>query len=279
MGDGSHFTDAGGTVEAYINGYRNQLQYINARTAIVIDSLLSGPEKERPIIAIMGDHGPGSQLSWVGSATTNLNERFSILYALYLPGYDGPALSQSATPVNTFRTVFNAYFGTEYPLLDAESYYATWSAPFDLYRINKDSLGNIHQQMLGVYNALSPNFVEYRHVSHPKEQGTQCNDENCFKIEKDGLTVRLHKTLDSKYMEYSIDDDDTYMIYFRLDSTIVAAGEIDPHLIPGGGLRVDRSRVPDEAVRRGYNNVLIIPVSGDGKYALGHIRFAGGIKN
>lgn len=279
MGDGSHYTDAGGSLDAYIEGYRNQLQFINRRMTGVIDTLLDCPEDMRPIIIIMGDHGPGSQLSWVGSATTNLNERFSILYALFLPDQDLTALSHSVTPVNTFRTIFNACFGTEYAMLEAASYYATWNAPFEMYRINKDTLGHIHEQMLAVYRDLSPHQVEYRHVSHPKTQGTPCDAEDCFMMDRRGVTVRLHKVLDSKYMEYSIDHNDTYMIYFRLDSTIIAAGEIDPHIIPGGGLRVERSRVPEEAVRRGFNNVLIIPVAGDGKYGFGHIRFASGIKN
>lgn len=279
MGDGSHYTDAGGRVEDYIKGYRNQLEFINDRMTNVINALLNCPDDKKPIIVLMGDHGPGSQLSWVGSATTNLNERFSILYAVHMPGHVESEFSPAATPVNTFRTIFNTCFNTDHNLLGAESYYSTWNAPYDMYRINKDSAGHIHEQLLAVYRELSPHQVEYRHVSHPKEQGTPSNGEDCFPMDKDGLTVRLHKILDSKYMEYSIDHNDTYMIYFRLDSTIVAAGEIDPHTIPGGGLRVERSRVPAEAVKRGFNNILILPVAGDGKYALGHIRFAGGIRN
>ncbi len=278
MGDGSHYIDAGGSVDDYIDGYRNQVRFINSRVTGIVDHLLDCPEDKRPIIVIMGDHGPGSQLSWVGSSTTNLKERFSILYALYLPDYHGDRLSDKASPVNTFRTIFNGYFNTDLPLLDAKSYYATWSTPYDFCCINKDSSDEIHEYLLGVYQALSPHQVEYRHVSHPKKQGTQCDGEDCFNFDKKGLTIKLHKTLDSKYIEYSIDDNDTYMMYFRLDSTIVGAGEIDRHIIPGGGLRVDRGRVPDEAVRRGYNNILILPIAGDGKYALGHILLANGIK-
>ncbi len=278
MGDGSHYIDAGGSVEDYIDGYRNQVQFINSRVTGIVDHLLEYPEAKQPIIVIMGDHGPGSQLSWVGSSTTNLKERFSILYAMYLPDYHGDQLSDKASPVNTFRTIFNGYFKTDMPLLDAKSYYATWSEPYDFQCINKDSSDQIHEYLLGVYQAMSPNQVEYRHVSHPKRQGTQCDSEDCFSFDKKGLTVKLHKILESKYVEYSIDDNDTYMMYFRLDSTIVGTGEIDRHIIPGGGLRVDRGRVPDEAVRRGYNNILIVPIAGDGKYALGHILFANGIK-
>jgi hypothetical protein len=41
---------------------------------------------------------------------------------MYLPGVDQAKLSASMTPVNTFRLIFNEYFGAHLPLLEDHSY-------------------------------------------------------------------------------------------------------------------------------------------------------------
>ncbi len=66
-----------------------------------------------PVIVLQGDHGP-----W----TANNSWRLSILNAYYLPGIDHGLLYPDISPVNTFRVVFNSYFGTDYPLLEDKSY-------------------------------------------------------------------------------------------------------------------------------------------------------------
>jgi len=48
-----------------------------------------------------------------------LREKVSILNAYYLPGADTQAVYPSISPVNSFRVVFNLYFGTNLsPLTD-----------------------------------------------------------------------------------------------------------------------------------------------------------------
>ena len=41
-----------------------------------------------------------------------------ILNAMYLPGMDYEQLSESISPVNTFRLIFNHYFDADYTLLE-----------------------------------------------------------------------------------------------------------------------------------------------------------------
>jgi hypothetical protein len=57
-------------------------------------------------------------------------ERYSILNAYYFPDGNYGALYNSITPVNSFRVVFNQYFGTDLELLEDKNYYATWSRPY-----------------------------------------------------------------------------------------------------------------------------------------------------
>ena len=41
-------------------------------------------------------------------------------------------LYDSITPVNTFRLIFDFYFGTDHGLLDDYYYYSTYDRPYDL---------------------------------------------------------------------------------------------------------------------------------------------------
>jgi hypothetical protein len=127
IGDG---TDFPGTTREYINGYRDQVEYVDTEMEKLISELLSR-STPAPIIIIQGDHGPGAFLDWNSVENTNLNERMSILNAYYFPGGHSGSLYASITPVNSFRVLFNEYFGMAYPLLADRSYFSTWKKPFD----------------------------------------------------------------------------------------------------------------------------------------------------
>jgi hypothetical protein len=126
IGDGPQFE---GTPDEYISGYRDQAIFIDHAIQNLITKILvtSNPP---PIIIIQGDHGPGAFLDWESMEKTNLEERFSILNAYYFPGDPSHQLYESITPVNSFRILFDNYFGTKYELLDDRSFYSTWSQPF-----------------------------------------------------------------------------------------------------------------------------------------------------
>ena len=51
-----------------------------------------------------------------------LKEKLGILNAYYLPSIDKEALYPYVTPVNSFRLVFNLYFGENYKLLPDKNY-------------------------------------------------------------------------------------------------------------------------------------------------------------
>jgi hypothetical protein len=128
--DGSHYR---GSREEYVAGYRGQVTYLNRELQKVVAAILANSATP-PIIILQGDHGPGSMLRWSNPAQTNMAERFSILNAYYLPGYlpgDGKAaLYDTITPVNTFRTIFNQYFGTNWERLEDKSFFGTWNQPY-----------------------------------------------------------------------------------------------------------------------------------------------------
>ena len=115
--------------DEYVEGYRDQLTFLNKEMEKTVDAIISGSSKP-PIIILQADHGPGSMLDWNDVRHTNLKERLSILNAYYFPEEQYKELYSSITPVNTFRMIFNLYFGTNYGLLDNKSYFSTWSQPY-----------------------------------------------------------------------------------------------------------------------------------------------------
>ena len=97
-------------------GYLSNVEFIDSQIAQVADEII---KKSRipPIIIIMGDHGPS------GVPVTR-QMRMSILNAYYVNDQARKDLYETITPVNSFRVVFNNYFGTDYPLLGDKSYYS-----------------------------------------------------------------------------------------------------------------------------------------------------------
>ncbi|GAB4545971.1 MAG: hypothetical protein Fur002_20620 [Anaerolineales bacterium] len=101
------------TYPLYQQGYLNQLQYLNQNVLNAVDEILA-KSKTPPVIVIQGDHG-----AWMQSKDRHL----WILNAYYLPDHQD-ALYKTISPVNTFRLIFDLYFGGRYGLLDDVSYYS-----------------------------------------------------------------------------------------------------------------------------------------------------------
>ena len=134
--DGSHFMKLeGADRDTYAESYLKQLKYVNKKIKVVIDEILS--DSSRPcMIILQSDHGPGSLLNWENPDDTNLDERLSILNAYYFPDGDYGGLYGEITPVNTFRIIFNRYFGADYKLLKDESFFSTWNRPYEFINID-----------------------------------------------------------------------------------------------------------------------------------------------
>jgi hypothetical protein len=130
LSDGNAFYSRyGKNRQDYLTGYRNQLQYIETLVSTMVDAILDNSSRP-PVIVIQADHGPGAYLDWNDSKRTNMRERLGILNAYYLPGGGDTLLSDSITPVNTFRVIFNHYFGEHLELLPDESHFSLWHKPY-----------------------------------------------------------------------------------------------------------------------------------------------------
>jgi hypothetical protein len=101
-------------------GYVNQVQYIDKRIVPTLQAVIN-KSKNPPIIIMMGDHG------LVGP------NRQTNLLAYYLPGNASVKLYPTITPVNSFRLIFNEYFGANYSLLLDQTYISDTATAPDAY--------------------------------------------------------------------------------------------------------------------------------------------------
>ena len=116
-------------------GYADQLICVNKMVEGLVDEILARSEVP-PIIVLQADHGPESTTAeWGHPTQAFLRERMGIFNAYYLPE-DGPNyLYPSITPVNTFRLIFDSYFGTNLGLLEDRSYFSNYSHPYQFIQV------------------------------------------------------------------------------------------------------------------------------------------------
>ena len=105
----------------YIEGYRGEVLYLNKRVLEALHEILS-VSAVPPIIIIQGDHGDDK---------SEASTRMTILNAYYLPGVDQSKLYPTISPVNSFRLIFDEYFGGNYESLPDKSYLSSYHDPFN----------------------------------------------------------------------------------------------------------------------------------------------------
>ena len=112
--------------------YRDQAIYISSRMAEIVPKIIASSPAP-PVIVIQGDHGP--------TVASSPRARMSILNAYFLPGADA-SVYPSITPVNTFRIIFNTYFGQNLELLKDVSLYSDYTDPFNFRVIQNSCVTN-----------------------------------------------------------------------------------------------------------------------------------------
>ncbi len=269
--DGSHFVKDSTDLEKYIEGYRGQITFITARLENTIREILQAAGDEPPIIVVQSDHGPGSGLSWGSWKKTNHRERLSIFNAYYLPGLDRDPIYDEITPVNTFRVIFNEYFGANLRLLPDRHFYATWARPFAYIPVTKILGGGTYTHFIEQTATSPPDTVDFKQVNERKARGTAFNDTGTRFVTEAGLCISFDVVRTTEKLEISVDHNDHYRLEYHRDTAVVAVDTIVSRWVEERGLRVDTLTVPRKALETGYDNIVIFPLKGDGMYAMGHL--------
>lgn len=136
LSDGNQYP---GSTQEYIEGYREQLLFVNKELMDIVRALKS-QSLPPPVIILQGDHGPGAFLDWDSPNDSDHRERMSILNAIYLHELDlSDHFYPDISPVNTFRALFNAILGTSYELLPDEACFSSWRRPYDFIPVPADN--------------------------------------------------------------------------------------------------------------------------------------------
>ena len=121
--------------------YLAQLKFITMQTLPMLNRLINNSKKP-PIIILQSDHGPGSIFGTRKDWKSNYNqlaveERSNILYAVFMPDKKYDQFSNTMTPINTYRILFNKYFKDTYQLLPDRTYYTNYDEIYGFYDVTK----------------------------------------------------------------------------------------------------------------------------------------------
>jgi len=107
----------------------NQVKFANKKTIEIVNEIIENDRNS--IIIIQGDHGTAWDLNWKDPSKDDALQRFRNLDAIYFPDIEKRnELLDDRTLVNTFRTIFNTYFNSEYEILDDKMYWTTNQKPY-----------------------------------------------------------------------------------------------------------------------------------------------------
>jgi len=113
----------------YYEGFRDAVVCINDRFLTMIDRIRA--RQPNSVIIIQGDHGCRSDwqstagsdlLPWKGTREEYIRDYTAVLNTIYFPDGDYSDFYPGITPVNTFRIMFNKYFGMKYELLPDKTF-------------------------------------------------------------------------------------------------------------------------------------------------------------
>ena len=106
--------------------FLQQLQFANKKSMELVDKILEN--EKQSIIIIQSDHGSAFDVDLDDPTDDDVHQRLSNINAIYFPD-EKPReiLMNDPTNVNTFRIVFNSYFGSDYDILEDKIY---WNLSF-----------------------------------------------------------------------------------------------------------------------------------------------------
>ena len=117
--------------------YIQQVQFANKKIVQVVENILE--KNSNTIIIIHGDHGTAWDVNWFEPTKEDVYQRLRNFDAIYFPDEEKrDMLLDNRTLVNTFRTIFNAYYDSNYELLENKMYWGWNAKPYYFEEVTND---------------------------------------------------------------------------------------------------------------------------------------------
>jgi arabinofuranosyltransferase len=113
--------------------------------------------------------------------------------------------------------------------------------------------------------------VNLADVSMPAEDGRPWDHPDNITFQDSGLLIRLDSPSHARRLTISLEREDRYQIEFRQGARELAVFEVKAPPGSPPGLHVFNLETPAAALDAGFDNILILPLSADGHFALGHL--------
>jgi hypothetical protein len=139
--EGQYVTEEADDRRSFPERYQAQWSFVHREMTTLIQGLMDGPEETRPIIILTTDEGPNprdmpeteNNIDWANANDAQLDQKFGIFAAYYLPDVSNTCMYPGMSSVNTFRLVFDLYFDANLPLLPDRNYiHRDRRHPYDL---------------------------------------------------------------------------------------------------------------------------------------------------
>lgn len=146
-------------------------------------------------------------------------------------------------------------------------------------------LREILKMNLGRYNSLIDHEL-YRYplmvkadltqIENPRPREIPLEDAGNREFGDQGIQVMLDRIYHSKKMEISIDSQNDYRILYYLDKRKIADQKLRARFRPLEKLSFQTIKMSEKARRLGVNKIIILPLTTDGKFRIGHLKFMPG---
>jgi arabinofuranosyltransferase len=113
--------------------------------------------------------------------------------------------------------------------------------------------------------------IELEQVSRPLPEGTPWNGKGTTRIGASGLEILLGRRVHATRIQIGLDHNDAYRITFALG--LVSLGSVLAPVMKtaDGGLVTRLVDVPADVAESGYDRIIVLPRTGDGRCSLGHV--------
>ena len=117
-------------IEEDKKAYIDQLKFTNKMVQEMIEKIID-EKKRSKIIIIQSDHGTAFPMDWENPTEKMKHDRLSNINYILLPDKNENFLYNTMTPVNTFRVLFNDYFGTNFEILEDKVFFSDYEKPYN----------------------------------------------------------------------------------------------------------------------------------------------------